>query len=208
MSSSSEQDSSLASRDFLPHEPLYYAPNSWLKRLRPPSSPLPPSFATPTTERTARPLNDEATSPDALEAELEHAVYEALRRPRDPMDIAEPSGSLGDLDRRIRLISIAGRLAIAIGVSAIVALILVSMSPGLRDTTGQAAEASAGSVQPVKAALNHLPPGNEDATPALCELQTILGPPQSQPAVTHEQSDALLQQFMQWRERPMVTKAP
>jgi hypothetical protein len=143
-----------------------------------------------------------------LDAELEHAVYESLRRPRDPVVITEPRGFLSELDRRIRLISIAGRLAAAIGASATVALVIVLIGPGPRDDMRQADGASVGSVQPTKAAQNQQPPGNEDAKRAYCELQTILGPPQSQPTVTRQESETLLQQFMQWREKPMATRAP
>ncbi len=209
MSSSSGQKDSPAPRGFLPHEPLYYAPSSWLERLRPPSSSLPiSSSAASASEQAPQSLKESAVPPDPLDAELEHAVYESLRRPRDPVVITEPRGFLSELDRRIRLISIAGRLAAAIGASATVALVIVLIGPGPRDDMRQADGASVGSVQPTKAAQNQQPPGNEDAKRAYCELQTILGPPQSQPTVTRQESETLLQQFMQWREKPMATRAP
>ncbi len=210
MSSSSGQGDDPTSRGFLPHEPLYYAPSSWLERLQPPpSSSLPTSSsAASADEKAPEPLNETAVPPDPLDAELEHAVYESLRRPRDPAVIAEPPGLLSELDRRIRLIGIAGRLAAAIGASATVALVIVLIGPGSRDDTPQSDGTSVGSVQPTRAAQNHQPPGNEDAKPALCELQTILGPPQSQPTVTRQESETLLRQFLQWREKPMVTGAP
>jgi hypothetical protein len=207
MSSSSEQDDNLDARDFLPHEPLYYAPSAWRERLRRrPSSPSP--SATPSTETAARQLNDATSTSCPLDAELEHAVYQALRRPHDPVVISESAGFFGELDRLTRLISVAGRVAAAVAVAAVVALIIVFTGPGSSDYPGQADGASFGTDQPVKAALIHPPPDQEEAKPALCELQTILGAPQTQPVMTPQQSETLLQQFMQWREKPAAPRNP
>lgn len=210
MTSSSGQDDNLDFRDFLPHEPLYYAPSSWHQRSRQPSPPLvPSSTAGLSSEIEPLPFRDAPSSRDPLDAELEHAVYEALRRPLDPMDISDPPGFLRDLDRRIRLFSIAGRFAAAVGFSAVVALLFVFMGPGARDYAGQTERAPMDVVPPGKAALNQPPASEaEDAKPDLCELQTILGAPQTQPVMSHAESETLLQQFMQWREKPMAIKTP
>jgi hypothetical protein len=209
MTSSSEQDDNLEFRNFLPHEPLYYAPSSWHQRSRPRSPPLAPSStASLSSEIEPLPFPHAPSSCGPLDAELEQAVYEALRRPLDPVSVSGPGDFLHDLDRRIRLFSIAGRIAAAVGFSAVVALLFVFMGPGAGDYA-QTDPAPADVVPPSKAALNQPAAGTgEDAKPALCGLQTILGAPQIQPVMSHAESETLLQQFMQWREKPMAIKTP
>ena len=196
MSSLSLQDDTLDWED-RPYEPSHDAPRSWFERLR------------PSSRKPSRSPNDAASSAASLESEIEDALHAALGRPREPEDLLEPTGFFQELDRRIALISVAGRFAAAIGVAAAVALFFVVMIPASRNSAGQADGASSGLIQMMKAALNEPPSTSiEDAKPALCELQTILGSPQNQPAISHEQSETLLQQFMQWREKPVVAKNP
>lgn len=210
MSSTDEQRGDPESGgDILPHQFLYYAPSSWRERLRPLSSPLSfPSSAAPPAPQATPSVTETAPAADSPDAQLEHAVYEALRRPREPSADAEPSGFFRELDRRVALISIAGRVAVAIGFSAIAALVFVSMLPAVRDGAGQGMNDFSGSARPTNAALRPSPPATEDAEPALCELQTILGPPQTQPSITREQSETLLQQFVRWGQKPTVGKPP
>jgi hypothetical protein len=151
-----------------------------------------------------------ATSPASLDTQLEKAVSNALWHPLDPEVIREPPGLAEELDRGTALITVAGRFAAAVGVSAIVALFFVIMVPASRlpDSGG-----SSGIMRSIKSAL--LQPGQRDegSKPAIAEFQPILAsansqpasPPASQPA-TREQSDQLLQQFMQWRQKPNSTE--
>jgi len=186
-----------------PYEP-YDTPRSWLERIRPRwSQSLLSSTASPGSGNA---YADAASARAAVESRLENAVIGALRQPRAPEFVPEPAGFLGDLDRRIALISIAGRFAAAIGIAAVVALFFVFLIPASRDYFGQTDGAPSGIIQSMKATLIELPSTSEGTKPALCELQNILGLPQSQPVMTHEQSETLLQQFMQWREKPPVAK--
>ena len=202
MNSLSMQDDHLGTED-LPYELSYEVRRSWLDRLRPLWSQASRGF--PAT--VARRASGSTSSPDALAAELEEAVHAAMQRSREPA-LSEPVGFFRELDRRIALISVAGRFAAAVGVAAVVALFFVFMVPASHDLIGQSDAAPFGIIQSMKAALNEPPSAAEEAKPALCELQNILGAPQTQPAISHEQSETLLQQFMQWREKPLVAKAP
>jgi hypothetical protein len=190
MSSLSLQD------DDLDWEDHHDAPRSWFERLR------------LSHGKASSSPGGVALSAASLESEIEDALHAALQRSHEPEDSLEPAGIFQELDRRIALISVAGRLAAAIGVAAVVALFLVVMIPASRDSAGQADGARSGLIQMMKAVLNEPPAAGEEAKPGLCELQTILGPPQSQPAISHAQSETLLQQFMQWREKPVLAKNP
>ena len=54
----------------------------------------------------------------------------------------------------------------------------------------------------IKAALLHPGQSDEGSKPALAEFEPILAASQAGQPATHEQSEQLLQQFMQWREKP------
>ena len=196
MSSLSEQEHD----NLNPNEPAYYAPR-WLRDR---------SDARPAASRdaVADPMrNPPSPSPASLDTQLEKAVSNALWHPLDPEVIREPPGLAEELDRGSALITVAGRFAAAVGVSAIVALFFVIMVPASRlpDNGG-----SSGIMRSLKSAL--LQPGQRDdaSKSAIAEFQPILaaaqnGQPASPPAA-REQSDQLLQQFMQWRQKPNSTE--
>jgi hypothetical protein len=98
---------------------------------------------------------------------LEEAVAESQRHPLDPEVMHEPPGFVRDLDRRMAILSVAGRFAAAIGVSAIVALFFVIMVPASRDYSRQP-DGDASSVsemlQSVRTALSQ--PRQRDDEPA------------------------------------------
>jgi hypothetical protein len=197
--------STLSEHDHLnPNDPTYYAPR-WLRErsaLR-----LSPSSET-SSERPRRPVS----SSPAFDGLLEETVPEALRRPIDHEVIHEPPGFVRELDRRIALISVAGRFAAAVGISALVALFFAIMVPASRDYGRQpdgGASSFSGILQSIKTAF-YQPPRREDGSkPALSEFQTILASTRtSQAVITHEQSETLLQQFLQWRQKPGSTGAP
>ena len=114
------------------------------------------------------------------------------------------------MDQQRALISVAGRFAAAVGVSAIVALFFVIMIPASRDHALQAdsgASASSGILQWIKTALYRPAQRDDDSKPALSEFQPILASTRTgQPVITREQSEALLQQFVQWRQKPNSTE--
>jgi hypothetical protein len=102
------------------------------------------------------------------------------------------------------ILSVAGRFAAAIGVSAIVALFFVIMVPASRDYARQAdgSMSITGVLQSLRAALSQSRQKDDDSKPALAEFQTILASPPAAQPVTREESEALLQQFVQWQQQP------
>jgi hypothetical protein len=240
--------STLSEKDHLsPNDPLYYAPRSLRER-----TPLPaaaPAVAPP--ERSAL-----TVPPPSIDSMLEQAVSDSLRRPLDPHVMPDPPGFVRELDRRIALVSVAGRFAAAVGVSALVALFFVIMVPASRQSDGGGSFSAA--FQSLRTALKQQPsPQQDEARSALpddskslvseesrsvlpddskpllsddsksadtksafSEFQTILAPAQAnlapaqanlapaqanQPVMTHEQSETLLQQFVQWHQKPAST---
>ena len=180
-----------------PNDPEYYAPR-WLR------------------DRPQRrlPLSQEAESdsgrppihqPGSLDVQLENAVSSALWHPLDPEIVSEPPGLARELDRRKALFSVAGRFAAAVGVSAVVALFFVIMIPAARQPDGGTL---AGMVQSVKAMLVQPRARDDGPKPATAEFQTILASTQNSQPVTREQSERLLQQFVQWRQKPASSQAP
>jgi hypothetical protein len=214
---------SMSEQDRLsPQDPLYYAPRSLRERTQPAFAPV----AAAKPERPTQPAS--APSIDSL---LEQAVSDSLRQALDPDVMPEPPGFVLELDRRIALVSVAGRFAAAVGVSALVALFFVIVVPAWRQSDGggsfsaafqslRTASKQQQSAQPtlnVKedesrsvSAASAVVPTPDESRSALAEFQTILAPAQapsqpSQPAVTQEQSDSLLQQFVQWQQKPAST---
>jgi hypothetical protein len=135
-------------------------------------------------ERARAPLSsfDEPQSePDTAPAErrasvdiaLENAVYQSLRRPLEPEVMDEPSAPRRDRNRRKVLFG-----AAAIGVSAVAALCFVLMVHASQEPNIAASFAAA--VQLMKT-----------AQPQQRASQTA----------TPEQSEQLLEQFMQWRRK-------
>ena len=192
MSSLSEQEHD----NLNPNEPAYYAPR-WL-RDRPDARPA------ASRDAVSEPMRNLASSPASLDTQLEKAVSNALWHPLDPEVIHEPPGLAEELDRGSALITVAGRFAAAVGVSAIVALFFVIMVPASRlpDSGG-----SSGIVKSIKSALFQPGQREDGSKPAIAEFQPILASAAqgNQPA-TREQSGQLLQQFMQWRQKPNSTE--
>ena len=196
MSSVSEQD------HLNPNDLAYYAP----RRLREGSElRLSPSRAT-SSGHPLRPVSAPAFS----DASLEKAVFQSLQRPLDSEVIHEPPQFVHELDRRTALISVARRFGAAVGVSALVALFFVIMVPASRDYAQQpdsGASSFSRIVQSIRTTLYQAVRKDDDSSPALVEFQPVLASSRSNPpVVTHEQSEALLQQFLQWRQKPESTK--
>jgi hypothetical protein len=178
MSSVSEQD------HINPRDPLYYAPR-WLRERN-------------ASQRNGSPA-ETPFSPTSFDTQLESAVSNALRHPLDPEVMNEP-----DLQSKKALWSVAARFAAAIGVAALVALFFVVAVPGSRQSDGEQPQAQpqassfSGVAQSIKSAL--ATEGSQK--PAINEFQALLAAtPPSAPAQS-EPSGQLLQQFMQWREKP------
>jgi len=185
-----------------------------------PLSPNDPEYYAPARVRERRslsqgagldPISPPISLPASLDTQLEKAVSNALWHPLDPEVIHEPPGLAEELDRGSALITVAGRFAAAVGVSAIVALFFVIMVPASRLPDGGG---SSGIVKSIKSALFQPGQHDEASKPAIAEFQPILasasaqsGQPAPAPAAApaaaaREPSGPLLQQFMQWRQKP------
>ena len=121
----------------------------------------------------------------------------------DPKATYERAWHTRDLDRRAALISVAARVAAVASVVVVVALLFVIMKPASRqsvagstpsDMTGSTSTAPPQSSQ-----------ADDERKPALAEFKALLASPPSQPA-THEQSQQLLQNFLQWRKKASTTE--
>jgi hypothetical protein len=192
MSNLSEHESD----DLNPNDPAYYAPR-WLRERSGSGSP-------PSHEANFEPVRSPISAPASLDTQLENAVSSALWHPLDPEIIHEPPGLAEELDQSAALIKVAGRFAAAVGVSAIVALFFVIMVPASRPSDG--GSAISGIMRSIKAVL--LAPAQRDdgVKPAIAEFQTILASAQTSRPATREQSEQLLQQFLQWRQKPNSTE--
>lgn len=179
---------------FSPNDPEYYAPRS-RKKLEVRRS------QGARLESITRPISP--ASP--LDNQLKNADSVSLRNPLDPDALREPAGSARKTDRRAWLFGLTVCLAAAAGVVAVVALLFVFMVPASRqpDTESTSSEAT-GSTQAA------LPPSGQDdlaSKPALAQFEGLLATaPASQPA-TQEQSQQLLQRFMEWRQKDNSTEA-
>lgn len=175
----SKRMSSVSEQDHLnPRDPLYYAPRS----LREKSASLGGSLEVPYTTAS-------------FDSQLESAVSDALRHPLDPELMHEPTK-----ESKRAMWTVAARFAAAVGVAALVALFFVVGIPGSRQSDGEQASTFANFAQSVRNALPQ--PGDAAQKPAINEFQALLAAtPASAPPAT-EPSGQLLQQFIQWREKP------
>ena len=166
-----------------PQDPLHYAPRRTSRpdlRLSTVSSTV---GDTPFDRQSKpEPVRRAPPPPTSLSSELEHAVFESLRRQMDPEVIPEPPGMEGRLWRRAWI-----GVGAAVGVAAIAATLFVTLTS--HEETGAALAAAA-------------PPAQDDATkPALAQFRSLIVAADGDPAITHEQSEKLLRQFMQWRQK-------
>jgi len=187
-----------------PHDPLHYAPRRLRERPEPRLTMIEDARNGRDNKRLEAAIG-RISPPAPLDAQLESAVYESLRRPMDPAAMGEPRALARELERRGAMFGLAGRLAAAIGVSAIIALFFVVMMPASRQAD-PAASFSA-TVQSFTSALAQQPQQQSDDArkPALAEFQSLLVPTDSAQAAEREQpdkqSDKTLQQFLQWRQK-------
>ena len=121
----------------------------------------------------------------------------------DPKATNERARHTRDLDRRAALLSVAARVAAVVGVVAVVALLFVIMKPASRQSVAGSTPSD------MTASTSTAPPQSSQADvewkPALAEFKALLASPPSQPA-THEQSQQLLQNFLQWRKKASTTE--
>ena len=118
----------------------------------------------------------------------------------DPKAINE---NTRDLDGRAALLGVAARVAAIAGIVAVVALLFVIMKPASRQSVAGSTPSD------MTGSTSTAPPQSSQADvewkPALAEFKALLASPPSQPA-THEQSQQLLQNFLQWRKKASTTE--
>jgi hypothetical protein len=181
MSSANEQDR------LTPNDLAYYAP----RRLREGSE-----YQFPQREPGSSPLTRPVSAPASFDTLPERAPSPPLQTLLDPEVIHKPSDFVREPGRRTALISIGA----ASGISAVVALFFVFMVPASRD---HAEQPDGGAVQSTKTTLNQAVRRDDDSRSALGEFQSVLAStPTSPPVMTREQSEALLEKFLQWRQKP------
>ena len=121
----------------------------------------------------------------------------------DPKATNERARHTRDLDRRAALLSVAARVAAVAGVVVVVALLFVIMKPASRQSVAGSTPSD------MTGSTSTAPPQSSQADvewkPALAEFKALLASPPSQPA-THEQSQQLLQNFLQWRKKASTTE--
>jgi hypothetical protein len=121
----------------------------------------------------------------------------------DPKATNERARHTRDLDRRAALLSVAARVAAVAGVVAVVALLFVIMKPASRQSVAGSTPSD------MTGSTSTAPPQSSQADvewkPALSEFKALLASPPSQPA-TNEQSQQLLQNFLQWRKKASTTE--
>lgn len=172
-----------------PQDPLYYAPRRPGERAEPRLASVNAAKAEP----TSRPLPASA----ALSARLENAVYESLRRQMEPELVPEPVDYKRQSTRRT-LIAIASGFVAALAVASVAGLLFVTIYP-----KEDAARAFATAPQAAQSRQS-----NDTSTPALSQFRALINTNASGQNFTHEQSERLLQQFVQWRQKAVSTDKP
>ena len=154
------------------------------------------------------------SSPSYVDTLLKQAVSKSFRA-LDPVAMQEPPTS--GLGQWRELVPAVGRLTAAIGLATLAALFVVNMIPASKN---QVQDSNASGVAEAPKAASDMPktssekqaPHEEAATPAHAEFATMLAiSPAAQPsgpAMTHEQSEALLQQFVRWQQKFDSTDTP
>ncbi len=170
-----------------PQDPLHYAPRKLNERPEARLSTVSSAVGETHFDRLAK--LDAARRPalSSLGPELENAVYESLRRQLNPEAVPEPPALAQErTPRRSFLIG-----AAAVGVAAVAALLFVTLTS--RDNTGAL----------FAAATSGLSQAHEDdaVKSALAQFRPLLVSSEGEHAFTHEQSEQLLEQFMQWRQK-------
>jgi hypothetical protein len=178
--------STLSEQDHLnPKDPRYYAPRGLRQKAGSESD------------------RDTPFSPASFDSEsnVSHALLQRL----DP-EVMQEQGYELDSGKALRSITV--RFAAAVGIAAVVALFFVVVVPASRQPDGEAASPT-GIVQSIKTAL--FQSGETEAAPttppkpaAKEEPQAVVTSAKSNPATpaTTGQSGQLLNQFMQWRQKP------
>jgi hypothetical protein len=191
MSAMSEESSSPPTSN--PQDPLYYAPRRTGERVEPRLA----SVNEAALER-ARRAESSRTLPAsaALNARLEGAAYESLRRKMEPEHVPDPIDYKRQGTRRT-LIAIASGVAAALALASVAALLFITVYPREQD----AGRSFAATAQPAQSRA-------ADDKSALSQFRALVNSTTNGQNFTHEQSERLLQQFVQWRQKAAAVSKP
>lgn len=193
-----------------PNDPMSYAPPWMREEAR--------SRSIASNETKLELPQRSVTSPSSFDT-FSEAVSKSLRNRLEPEVMHEPPGYNNRFGQWRELIPVAVRFAAAVGVSALVALFFVFMIPASRDHV-QDSTASLVPASSKTASQTQAPRESEskpaETKPSLAQFETILAADRAaQPAenaktheMTHEQSEALLHQFVRWQQKLDSTDAP
>lgn len=155
----------------------------------------------PRTDLRTELRNELRTDPrlDALRSmpvqgeKLENAMNEFVRRQLRPEAVPEPAGLKRDARQRMMF---AG--AVSVAIASLIALLFVTLYPREKDIIQSfAAAVPAAPAQSLSGELAAAPPS-----------RTLLADGASGESLTHEQSEQLLQEFVQWRQNFALTAKP
>jgi hypothetical protein len=169
-----------------PEDPGNYAPRRPIERIEPRLSTVNERARAETLRRL----------PASVNARLEGAVYESLRRPMGPQAVPEPN-DIKRLGMRRTLIAIASGVGAALAFASVAALLFVTVYP--KDQDAGRSFAATPQVAPSRQA---------DDKPALSQFRALVNADGGSQNFTHEQSERLLQQFVQWRQKAAALDKP
>jgi hypothetical protein len=176
-----------------PQDHQYYAPRRPSERVEPRLATVNDrAFERASRGETSRPLPTSA----ALSARLESAVYESLRRPLEPEIVPEPK-DIKRLGTRRTLIAIASGVGAALALASVAALLFVTVYPREQDA-GRTFAATPPAAQARQS----------DDKGALSQFRALVNANANGQSFTHEQSERLLQQFVQWRQKAAAVNKP
>jgi hypothetical protein len=130
---------------------------------------------------------------------LESAMSEFVRRQIKPEPVPEPAGLKREGARGMLVAGSMG-LAAAVAVACVVALLYVTLFPKEKDPVQSFAAAAPA------AALLRQP--DDTSKPTASQLRALVTPDSGGDGISHEQSEQLLQQFVQWRQKATLTDKP
>jgi hypothetical protein len=186
-----------------PRDPLNYAPPRLREKRE--SRSIFSSELSAGRDTGLEPTGRAVARPPSLDWQLEKAVFESLRHSLDPEVMPEPPAVGRGRDWR-SIARFASRLALAVGVSAVAALVIVIMVARQPNSGGSSLASTLASST---AAVPHPNQAEDESKPALDEFKGLLATTgeATRSAAPHE-SDQLLQQFLVWREKANPNDPP
>jgi hypothetical protein len=182
-----------------PQDPLHFVPRRLSERMEPRLAAV-----NETPFERAGAADSAARLPvlsDELNDDLENAVFESLRRQMEPEVASEPGDFRHERSQRAVMGVVIG-IAAAIVVAAAIAAAFVAIFPRENGAffAALAPPASSNTSQQHRV--------DERSRSVLSQFRALLGNSEGEQPFTHEQSERLLQQFVQWRQKAVATQKP